>query len=161
VLGGAGRGVGDGARGLHLRSCGAAPEGCNASRDAYNSATPEREGGRFGPVARRGGSEEESALERPSLRGSLLLLLLLRRAALVRCWASWRLGLGGWGEEAGWRPLNRRWIRLCGGGWFVCGGYGETAQVGPGSLSLIRLSGSYFWRYYFYCYFLSRRVRRL
>lgn len=46
VRSGAGRDSGgDGARGLHLRSCGAAPGGCNASRDAYNSATPRGEEG--------------------------------------------------------------------------------------------------------------------
>jgi len=56
VRGGAGGdGGGDGARGLHLRSCGAAPGGCNASRDAYNSATPGGEVGRARRGSGRGG----------------------------------------------------------------------------------------------------------
>jgi hypothetical protein len=69
VRGGAGCGAGDGARGLHLRSCGAAPEGCNASRDAYNSATPKME---------RTGARPEGLEERPCLdpRSEDLIFLL-------------------------------------------------------------------------------------
>lgn len=86
MRGGAGGGVGDGARGLHLRSCGAAPEGCNASRDAYNSATLERGGGALGPAAGTGYGSARAP--RPTIGGSLLLLLLRRASELMR------LGLG-------------------------------------------------------------------
>jgi hypothetical protein len=69
VRDGAGCGAGDGARGLHLRSCETAPEGCNASRDAYNSATPKME---------RTGVRPEGLEERPCLdpRSEDLICLL-------------------------------------------------------------------------------------
>lgn len=77
VRGGAGRdGGGDGARGLHLRSWGAAPGGCNGSRDDYNSATPRGEEGCCG-IGRSGGSRELLLLPRRTCAPGFSPVLLL------------------------------------------------------------------------------------